>query len=435
LKKAFHLVMAAQALSSLADNALFIAAIALIQELHGPDWMAPMMKWWFAAAYVLLAAFVGAFADSHPKERVMFLTNALKVTGCVLMFCYANLGIAHDDQIYLVCAAYGLVGIGAAAYSPAKYGIVTEMLAPHQLVKGNSWIEGLTVISIILGTVLGGALISPTVSNWLLAHPFLQNIVHTPAEAAILVIAFVYLGAALCNLVIPSTHIKYPRQQKHPLRLIRTFAGYVGILWRDKLGQISLAVTTLFWGAGATLQLIVIEWGKSHLGYRLDQASILIGIAALGTVIGAGCASRVPLRRALSVLPVGMAMGVVVLLMPLVNTHALWSVYALLLLIGALSGYFVVPMNALLQHRGHVLLSAGHSIAVQNFNEQINILLMVAVYTLLLWLELPINAIIVIFGLLVAVLMGVMIRWSRRNLNENPGLQDQIGQEGYGKAL
>jgi len=433
LKKGFHLVMAAQALSSLADNALFIAAIALIQELHGPDWMAPMMKWWFAAAYVLLAAFVGAFSDSHPKERVMFLTNALKVAGCVLMFCYANLGITHANQIYLVCVAYALVGVGAAAYSPAKYGIVTEMLAPHQLVKGNSWIEGLTVISIILGTVLGGALISPAVSNWLLRHPFLHGVVGTPAEAAILVIAFVYLGAAICNLLIPSTHIKYPPQQKHPVRLMRTFAGYVAILWRDKLGQISLAVTTLFWGAGATLQLILIEWGKSHLGYRLDQVSVLIGVAALGTVIGAACASRLPLRRALSVLPVGAAMGIVVLLMPWV--HTLWNVYALLLLIGALSGYFVVPMNALLQHRGHVLLSAGHSIAVQNFNEQINILLMVAVYTLLLWLDLSINVIAVIFGLLVAALMGVMIRWSRRNLSEDPRLQDQIGQEGYGKAL
>jgi len=392
-----------------------------------------MMKWGFAAAYVLLAAFVGAFADSHPKERVMFLTNALKVAGCIVMFCYASLGVTQPSQIYLVCAAYGLVGIGAAAYSPAKYGIVTEMLSPHQLVKGNSWIEGLTVMSIILGTVLGGALISPAVSAWLLSHPALQDIIQTPAEAAILVIAFVYLGAAICNLMIPSTHIKYPRQQKNPVRLVRTFVSYVGILWRDKLGQISLAVTTLFWGAGATLQLIVIEWGKSHLGYRLDQASVLIGAAALGTVIGAGYAGRLPLRRALSVLPVGAAMGVVVLLMPLV--HAPWSVYALLLLVGALSGYFVVPMNALLQHRGHVLLSAGHSIAVQNFNEQINILLMVAIYTLLLWLGLPINGIIVIFGLLVATLMVVMIRWSRRNLNENPGLQDQIGQEGHGKAL
>ncbi|EWM51636.1 major Facilitator Superfamily protein [Bordetella holmesii 70147] len=216
MKRGFYLVMAAQAFSSMADNALFIAAIALILELHGPDWMAPLMKWSFALAYVVLAAFVGAFADSFPKGRVMFVTNALKVAGCLLMFSYASLGVPAAYQTYLVCAAYGLVGIGAAAYSPAKYGIVTEMLPPAMLVKGNSWIEGLTVLSIIIGTVLGGTLISPAVSGLLLHHPGLGKLVRTPAEAAILVIAVVYLLAALCNLLIPNTHVRYPTQQKNP---------------------------------------------------------------------------------------------------------------------------------------------------------------------------------------------------------------------------
>ena len=433
MNRGFYLVMAAQALSSLADNALFIAAIALILELQGPDWMAPMMKWWFALAYVLLAAFVGAIADSFPKGRVMFSTNALKVTGCLLMFFYAAFGLSANGQVYLVCAAYALVGIGAAAYSPAKYGIVTEMLPPLQLVKGNSWIEGLTVLSIILGTVLGGALVSPKVSGWLLEHPAINHIVQTPAEAAIFIIAFIYAAAAACNLLIPNTHIKYPTQQKNPAKLFKAFSGYVKVLWQDKLGQISLAVTTLFWGAGATLQLIVIEWGKSHLGYRLDEASILMGVAALGTIVGSVFAGRVPLKKALTVLPLGVLMGLVVLMMPLVSST--WTVYSLLLLIGGLSGYFVVPMNALLQHRGHVLLSAGHSIAVQNFNEQINILLMVAMYTLMLWLEVPINVIIAIFGILVATIMLIIIRWSKRNIAADPGLLDEIGQDGHGKAL
>ena len=310
---------------------------------------------------------------------------------------------------------------------------MTEMLPPLQLVKGNSWIEGLTVLSIILGTVLGGALVSPKVSGWLLEHPAINQFVQTPAEAAIFIIAFVYAAAAACNLMIPNTHIKYPAQQKNPAKLIKAFAGYVKVLWQDKLGQISLAVTTLFWGAGATLQLIVIEWGKSHLGYRLDQASILMGVAALGTIVGSVFAGRVPLKKALSVLPVGVLMGLVVLMMPLVSST--WTVYSLLLIIGGLSGYFVVPMNALLQHRGHVLLSAGHSIAVQNFNEQINILLMVAMYTLMLWLDLPINLIIAIFGILVATLMLVIIRWSKRNIAADPALLDEIGQDGHGKAL
>lgn len=425
--------MAAQAFSSLADNALFIAAIALILELHGPDWMAPVMKWSFALSYVVLAAFVGAIADSFPKGRVMFATNALKVTGCLLMFLYANLGIPEQYQTYLVCLAYGLVGVGAAAYSPAKYGIVTEMLPADMLVKGNSWIEGLTVFSIIIGTVLGGVLISPAASTLLLNHPVLGAWVRTPAEAAILVIACVYLLAAVCNLLIPDTHVRYPPQQKNPIKLTHTFASYVRVLWHDKLGQISLAVTTLFWGAGAVLQLIVIEWGRRHLGYRLDEASMLMGVAAVGTVVGSILAGRIPLRKALSVLPIGALMGVVVLLMPIV--HSTWSVYSVLLLTGGLAGFFVVPMNALLQHRGHVLLSAGHSIAVQNFNEQLNILLMVAVYTLMLWLEMPINTIIILFGLLVTILMLIFMRWSRRNLAANPTLQDQIGQEGHGQAI
>ena len=427
------MVMAAQALSSVADNALLIAAIGLIADLSGPDWMAPMMKWWFALAYVVLAAFVGAFADSFPKGRVMFATNALKTLGCVMMFSYGTLGLSHIHQLMLIFVAYTVVGIGAAAYSPAKYGIVTEMLPPELLVKGNSWIEGLTVLSVIVGTVLGGLLISPHVSSWLMSIGWVDALVDNSAQSAILMIGLVYVVAAICNLLIPDTHAFYPRQQRRPSALIRNFACYVRILWSDKLGQISLAVTTLFWGAGATLQFIVIEWGAQHLGYRLDQASILMGVAAFGTVIGAMTAGRVPLRRALSVLPVGVAMGLVVLLMPLV--YEPWTVYFLLLLIGGLSGFFVVPMNALLQHRGHVLLSAGHSIAVQNFNEQLNILLMLAAYSLMLWLGLPINAIIALFGILVACLMLAFMRWNRLNHLANPELGKLIGQTSHGTAL
>ncbi|WP_345795809.1 lysophospholipid transporter LplT [Castellaniella sp. MT123] len=433
MNKGFFMVMAAQALSSIADNALLIAAIGLIADLSGPDWMAPMMKWWFALAYVVLAAFVGAFADSFPKGRVMFATNALKTCGCVLMFSYGAFGLSYNHQLVLIFVAYSIVGVGAAAYSPAKYGIVTEMLPPELLVKGNSWIEGLTVLSVIVGTVLGGLLISPAVSTWLMSFAWMDALVNNTAQSAILVIGTVYVLAAICNLLIPDTHAFYPRQQTHPAALIRNFASYVRVLWSDKIGQISLAVTTLFWGAGATLQFVVIEWGAQHLGYRLDQASVLMGVAAFGTVIGAVLAGRVPLRRALAVLPVGVIMGLVVLLMPVVYTP--WTVYCLLLLIGGLSGFFVVPMNALLQHRGHVLLSAGHSIAVQNFNEQLNILLMLAMYSLLLWLGLPINAIIALFGILVACLMLVFIQWNRMNHRANPELEHLIGQAGHGTAL
>ena len=433
MNRGFYIVILAQTFSSLADNALFIAAIALIHQLEGPVWVPPLIKWGVAASYVLLAPFVGAFADAFPKGKVMFATNAFKVIGCILMFSYDFFGLTASEQIVLICVAYAIVGTGAAAYSPAKYGIITEMLPPEKLVVGNSWIEGMTVVSIIMGAVVGGLLVSPAVSAWLLSHNTLQQIASTPAEVAIVMIGLLYIAAALTNLLIPNTNAKYPKQHQHPIRLIQAFAGYTKILWTDKLGQISLGVTTLFWGAGATLQLIVIEWGRSQLGYRLDQASILMGIAALGTVLGSIAAARVPLKQSLRVLPVGALMGLVVLVMPLIYNE--WAVYGLLLVIGILSGFFVVPMNALLQHRGHLLLSAGHSIAVQNFNEQLNILLMVSLYSLMLWLGIAINTIIVMFGLSVAILMLVLIRWNQTNIQKDPSLLLRIGEHGHGKAL
>jgi LPLT family lysophospholipid transporter-like MFS transporter len=433
MNRGFYTVIVAQTFSSLADNALFIAAIALIHQLEGPVWVPPLIKWGVAASYVLLAPFVGAIADAYAKGKVMFTTNAFKVIGCILMFSYSIFGLAASEQIVLICVAYAIVGMGAAAYSPAKYGIITEMLPPEQLVIGNSWIEGMTVVSIITGSVVGGLLVSPSISGWLLARPAIQQIVHTPAEAAILMIGLLYVAAAVTNLFIPNTHVRYPKQHHHPLLLVKAFGGYIKVLWTDKLGQISLAVTTLFWGAGATLQLIVIEWGRSQLGYRLDQASVLMGIAALGTVLGSIAAAKVPLKQSLRVLPVGALMGLVVLIMPLIYNE--WAVFGLLLLIGILSGFFVVPMNALLQHRGHLLLSAGHSIAVQNFNEQLNILLMVSLYSLMLWLGISINMIIVMFGLSVALLMFVLIRWHQANVRQDPNLLARIGEHGQGKAL
>ena len=433
MNRGFYIVIIAQTFSSLADNALFIAAIALIHQLEGPVWVPPLIKWGVAASYVLLAPFVGAIADAYAKGKVMFTTNAFKVIGCVLMFSYGFFGLAASGQIVLICVAYAIVGMGAAAYSPAKYGIITEMLPPEQLVIGNSWIEGMTVVSIIMGSVVGGLLVSPVVSDWLLSHAMIKQLAHTPAEVAILMISLLYAAAALTNLFIPNTNARYPKQHQHPLRLIKAFGGYIKVLWTDQLGQISLAVTTLFWGAGATLQLIVIEWGRSQLGYRLDQASVLMGIAALGTVLGSIAAARVPLKQSLRVLPVGALMGLVVLVMPLIYNE--WAVYGLLLVVGILSGFFVVPMNALLQHRGHLLLSAGHSIAVQNFNEQLNILLMVSLYSLMLWLGIAINTIIVMFGLSVAILMCVLIRWNQSNLRKDPSILLRIGEHGQGKAL
>jgi MFS family permease len=406
MKRGFYTIMAAQFFSSLADNALLIAAIALLIELHAPEWMKPLLKLFFTFSYVVLAPFVGAFADSMLKGKVMFITNSIKVVGCLLMFFTVH-----------PLLAYAIVGFGAAAYSPAKYGILTELLPPEKLVAANGWIEGTTVGSIILGTVLGGALISPTVSSALLAVdiPRFDTGIDTPAESAILIIAVFYVIAAAFNLKIPDTGARYPHQQRNPIKLVSEFLHCNATLWRDKLGQISLAVTTLFWGAGATLQFIVLEWAKSALGMPLNKAAILQGVVAVGIALGAVLAARfIPLKGSLRVLPVGVAMGVLVPVMTIVSSEM--AAYPVLVLVGALAGFFVVPMNALLQHRGHVLMSAGHSIAVQNFNENMNILLMLGLYALLVRLNLHVNWIIVMFGLFVAGTMLLVI--GRHNANQ-----------------
>src|SRR5450756_292462 len=429
MNRGFYTVMAAQFFSSLADNALLIAAIALLVELHGPAWMTPLLKFFFTVSYVVLAAFVGAFADSLPKGKVMFITNTVKIAGCALMFFYDSFALLGISTHQVVLASYAVVGLGAAAYSPAKYGILTEMLPPRQLVIANGWIEGLTVASIILGTMLGGALINPRVSALLLSIdlPHIETGIDTPSEAAILVISILYLIAAVFNLRIPDTGARYHEQTRNPVVMVRDFVECFTTLWRDKLGQISLAVTTLFWGAGATLQFIVLRWAERRLEMPLSQGAILQGIVAIGVALGAVLAGRmVPLKQSLRVLPVGVAMGFAVMSLIFVTWMPL--VYFLLILVGALAGFFVVPMNALLQHRGHVLLSAGHSIAVQNFNENLNILLMLALYALMIRANFGINTIIVMFGVFVCITMMMVIRLHKYNQSREDSLH-LIGME------
>ncbi len=400
--------MAAQFFSSLADNALLVVAIALLLELHAPAYLTPMLKFVFVLFYVILAPFVGAFADSMAKGRVMFISNTVKIVGCSLLFL-----ASHQ---YFALTAYAVVGLGAAAYSPAKYGILTELLPPEKLVIANGWIEGLTVASIVLGTVLGGLLISPTISAILLDFdfPFIDTGVDTISEAGIILIAVFYSTAAIFNLYIPNTGVDHRILKKNPAFLVHEFAHCMRLLWTDKLGQISLAVTTLFWGAGATLQFIVLKWADAALGYPLSTAAQLQGVVAIGIAVGAILAARlVSLRQSVKVIPLGIAMGIVV--MAMIFARELWISIVLLLLIGGLAGFFVVPMNALLQHRGYILMGAGHSIAVQNFNENLSILAMLGVYAILISFDVHVYTVIVLFGLFVAVIMTLIRQWHLRN--------------------
>jgi hypothetical protein len=404
----FYIIMAAQFFSALADNALLIAAIAILRDMQAPAAYEPLLKTFFTVSYVALAAFVGAFADSMPKWRVMFISNGIKILGCSLMF--------FDVHPLL---AYAVVGLGAAAYSPAKYGILTEYLPHRLLVVANGWIEGLTVGAIILGVVLGGALIRPEIAHSLLSldFPVVETGVDTVAEMTLVIVGSLYLVAALFNLYVPDTGVDHKPLKKNPVYLFHEFNHCLKLLWRDKLGQISLAVTTLFWGAGATLQFIVLEWAKVALNLDLSKASMLQGVVAVGVAIGAILAAKmITLRKSVRVIPLGIAMGVGVIAM--IAVRDMWLAVPLLVLVGIFSGFFVVPMNALLQHRGHILMGAGHSIAVQNFNENLSILVMTTTYSVLLRAQLSIYWIIVLFGLFVAGTMWLVKRHHEANQRE-----------------
>jgi LPLT family lysophospholipid transporter-like MFS transporter len=375
VSKGFVPLLIAQFLSALADNALLFAAIALLAQLNSPHWHQPLLLQFFVISYIILAPFVGGIADAYPKGRVMFYSNAIKFIGSLSML----LGM---QPLY----AYAIVGVGAAAYSPAKYGILTELLPPKELVMANGWMEGSTVFAIILGSIIGGALaqFDPLV--------------------AIIIITGLYLLAAVFNRYIPLFPIDHKLTKKNPLFMIKDFWHAFKVLWKDPEGQLSLAVTTLFWGAGASLRLIVIAWASYALQFNLEEATRLTAMVAFGIAIGSVIAARyISLKDSVRVLPAGILMGGFVISMVLIHD---WYIAALIfLLIGALSGFFIVPLNALLQHRGHLLIGAGHSIAVQNFNENIGILLLSGTYTWMVREELSINTIIILLGLFVSITM------------------------------
>jgi len=405
MKKGFYTIMAAQFVSSLADNAVLVAAIELLKTSGAPAWQIPALGSMFALFYVILAPFLGAFADAVPKGRVMFFANAIKVVGCLMM-----LFGTHP------LLSYAIIGLGAAAYSPAKYGILTELLPNSQLVKANGWVEGLTILSIIFGVVLGGQLVGKTVSAYLLGFdmPMLDTGIDTAPEAAISVIVFLYAIAALFNLRIPRTEAPLQPLPYSLTTLVREFSRCNARLWSDKLGQISLATTTLFWGVLGNVRIIVFAWAAAALGYSTTQASTLVGVVAIGTAAGAIYASmRMKLDQATSVIPLGIAMGVLLIGLNFI-TNVYWAA-PFFIFLGAIGGYLVVPMNALLQHRGHNLMGAGRSIAVQNFNEQACILGMGAFYAGMTKWGLSAFVTITIFGITIAATMTLIRQWHLSN--------------------
>lgn len=396
----FVTILTAQFLSALADNALLFAAIALLLDQSAPAWHTPLLQEFFVIAYILLAPFVGPFADAFPKGRVMFVANAIKFAGSLAML----LGTAP-------LLAYAIVGVGAAAYSPAKYGILTEYLPPSQLVAANGWMEGTTVAAIILGAIVGGMLVSPEIAHAILpSAPWASNI--SAPVMAIGLITLLYLAAAVVNLFIPHVPIDHKLPRKSLWYVLHDFVHAFKLLWRDPLGQIALAVTTLFWGVGATLRLVILVWAAAVLHFSLEQATQLTALVALGIALGSVIAGRyVTLENSVKVLPAGILMGILVMGMTLISD---WRIAAAnLVLMGALAGFFVVPLNALLQHRGHLLMGAGHSIAVQNFNENIGILILLGAYTVMVGGGVNVETIVVLFGGFISLAMGLIWRYRK----------------------
>jgi MFS transporter, LPLT family, lysophospholipid transporter len=414
-------LLAAQFCSALADHALLIVAIAMLERQGGGAAWAPLLKIALVAAYVLLAPWIGPLADAVPKPRLMMAMNALKALAVAALLA----GLLGPLEAML------LVGLGAAAYAPAKYGLVTELVPAHRLVAANGWLEGLTVAAAVLGTLLGGLLVSDAFAGWL--RPWSLEVM----VAALLVLLQIYGTAGALNLMVPDSGLRHRLGGSAAVGLRaawRLGAACVAdhlaaqrVLWRDREAALSMAATTLLWGVAAVLQFAVLRWGQEVLGLALDRAAALQALVALGVVAGAAAAGRwVPLQRATRALPLGIALGA--LLPLLVMLRDPWLGALALAASGALAGWLVVPLNALLQHRGHVLLSAGRSIAVQNFNENASILVMLGVYAALLAAGVTLPALLSMFGALVALVMLLLVLKTARATPRAPTLT--MGQAG-----
>ena len=403
MPKGFFYLISAQFASGLADNALLILGIAFLSEQGYPGWWAPLLKFSFTLSYVFLAPLMGPLADAFSKAKLMACMNALKVVGVAFIF-----------TSFHPMLAFAIAGMAASAYAPAKYGLVTETVPADQLVKANGWLEVTVVMSVILGTACGGLLVASKSFVWMstLNLSFIELLglsLETQYAGPLLSLIVIYSIAGLLNFGIPSVNIRYVQQSMKPIALFKNFIQSNRILWQDPVGKLSLAVTTLFWGIGAVVQFAVLLWAKEALNMPLEQASLLQAVVAFGVIFGAGVAGHyVALQNAYKVLPLGLWLGLS--LPALAFSTSLWIAIPLMLITGFAGGMLMVPMNAVLQNRGYILLTAGRSIAVQGFNENASVMVMLGVYSGLLALELPLQWVMVIMGSVMTLGMIYLMR-------------------------
>ncbi|MEI7975379.1 MAG: lysophospholipid transporter LplT [Betaproteobacteria bacterium] len=403
MPKGFFYLIGAQFASGLADNALLILGIAFLNEQGYPGWWAPLLKFSFTLSYVFLAPLMGPLADAFSKAKLMACMNALKVVGVAFIF-----------TSFHPMLAFAIAGMAASAYAPAKYGLVTETVPAEQLVKANGWLEVTVVMAVILGTACGGLLVASKSFAWMAALnlSFIELLglsLKTQYAGPLLSLIVIYSIAGLLNFGIPNLHIQYVQESMKPIALFKNFIQSNRILWKDPVGKLSLAVTTLFWGIGAVVQFAVLLWAKEALNMPLEQASLLQAVVAFGVIFGAGMAGHyVALQNAYKVLPLGLWLGLS--LPALAFSTSLWIAIPLMLITGFAGGMLMVPMNALLQNRGYTLLTAGRSIAVQGFNENASVMLMLGIYSGLLALELPLQWVMVIMGTVMTLGMIYLMR-------------------------
>jgi len=383
LSRGMLAVLGAQFLSALADNALLFGALALLRAEHLPEWTQPLLQEFFVGAYILLAPFAGPFADALPKGQVMLVANGMKLLGALGILAGAN-----------PFAAYGIVGIGAAAYSPAKYGILSELTSPQQLVKANSLMEGSTIAAILAGGIIGG-----TLADW-------------SVRGALAVVTACYAAAALVNLAIPPLPPAHRLERYSVPALLRDFWAAIRRLNTVPDVRFSVAGTSLFWGAGSTLRFLLIVWVPVALGITNNRTpAYLNAVVAVGIVIGAALAARaVTLEKVARAMPAGLLLGLAVCVLSVTTNLPL--ALSVLTAVGACGGFFVVPLNALLQARGHESVGAGHAIAVQNLFENLTILIMVGGYTLAMRSGAHVSAVAAAFGGFFAV--SVALLWTYR---------------------
>lgn len=385
LNKGMKAVLISQFITAFADNAILFAILAQLSARHYPEWSQPMLQMVFVLTFIVLAPFVGQIADSFPKGRVMLLSNGCKLIGAVVIC------LGADPFL-----GYGLIGVGAAAYSPAKYGILGELTTGEQLVKANGLIEASTIVAILLGSVTGGFL-----SDY---HIMM----------ALILCTVMYGLAALTNLSIPRLPPAKTGLSRNPRTMMSTFFRATVSLWKNQESRFSLTGTSLFWGAGVTLRLMLVLWVPAALGITgQTMPTLLNAMVAVGIVAGAGLAARfITLETVRRCMPAGILIGVMVIIFTF-QTSVIPANITLILL-GVFGGLFVVPLNALLQKRGKETVGAGNAIAVQNMGENGAMLLMLGLYSLAVKAGVPVVVIGAALGSLFALAIGGLWLWDIR---------------------